>query len=550
MVVDDGGDFFIAMEYVQGTDLKILMQRQRLGVRVAVELIAQIADGLGYAHSKGVVHRDIKPANIIITADKQAKITDFGIARVETSNLTMEGQLLGTPNYMAPEQIQGKEVDHRADIFSLGVMLYETLTGQKPFAADSLTAVTHRIVFEPFTPLDEIVPGLPAGLTQVLDRALAKDPMQRYDRGQEMAEDLRTLFTSQAVAVPPPAHRTGSFLAPDATLVNPAPAASLEATPAFGVSTPAPGPPAAVPPAAPTPTATSPEALSSIDATPAAGIPSVGVSAVGVPQAAVGPATDPALSGTDETAFLSMPPAGRIAVVMAALLVVAVLAVVIGKIMSGGDDPPARESPELERQVEVLPYMERGQELLAAGDPAAALEVLQRAVTLAPADREIRQLRDQAQQELQDLEGSEVAETVGDEGEAETGSSNQTPRRVPVAETSPPPPPAAKATLAVEFFSEVSEGRLTIFNGQQKLFQQAFQFVTGKSGVLRRSRKTSGSLKGNLTVVSGDIDLRIYVKPKDSQTRSVEIKGSLAPGSRRTLRIQVSAEERVTAQLE
>ncbi|MEM7356191.1 MAG: serine/threonine-protein kinase, partial [Acidobacteriota bacterium] len=161
VAVEPGGDFFIAMEYVEGTDLKILMQRQRLDPKFAIEVVAQIADGLGFAHSKGVVHRDIKPANIIITSDQQAKITDFGIARVETSNLTMEGQLLGTPNYMSPEQIQGQAVDHRADIFSLGVMFYELLTGKKPFFGENLSAVTHRIVFGDFTPVDDLVPGLP-----------------------------------------------------------------------------------------------------------------------------------------------------------------------------------------------------------------------------------------------------------------------------------------------------------------------------------------------------------------------------------------------------
>ncbi len=138
-VVEEGGEFVIAMEYIKGTDLKHLMQRQdRLDLRFVVDIVAQISDGLDYAHSKGVVHRDIKPANIIITAEKIAKITDFGIARVDQSNLTVEGQLLGTPNYMAPEQIQGEDVDHRADLFSLGVMLYELVTGKKPFAGENL----------------------------------------------------------------------------------------------------------------------------------------------------------------------------------------------------------------------------------------------------------------------------------------------------------------------------------------------------------------------------------------------------------------------------
>ena len=118
------------------------------------------------------------------------KITDFGIARIDTSNLTQDGQLLGTPNYMAPEQILGKEVDHRADIFSLGVVLYEMLTRQKPFPGENLTVVTHRIVYEPFTPPEEYVPGFPGEIKAVLARALEKSPDRRFQTAGEMAAAL------------------------------------------------------------------------------------------------------------------------------------------------------------------------------------------------------------------------------------------------------------------------------------------------------------------------------------------------------------------------
>ena len=134
-VVDEGADgiCFIAMEYVQGHEPQAAPAAPRAVQPTSSwsTSSSQIAEALDYAHSRGVVHRDIKPANILITADNKVKITDFGIARLDTSNLTMEGQLLGTPNYMAPEQIQGKDVDHRADIFSLGVVFYEMLTRQQ-----------------------------------------------------------------------------------------------------------------------------------------------------------------------------------------------------------------------------------------------------------------------------------------------------------------------------------------------------------------------------------------------------------------------------------
>ncbi|HLF56011.1 MAG TPA: protein kinase, partial [Thermoanaerobaculia bacterium] len=199
-VVDEGpaGVCFIAMEFVKGTNLKQLFQRpDPFPIGFVIETLAQVAEALDYAHSRGVIHRDIKPANILITPENRVKITDFGIARIESSNLTMEGQLLGTPNYMAPEQIQGKEVDHRADIFALGVVFYEMLTRKKPFQGENMTAVTHKIVFEPFRPLDEMVSDLPKGLAAVLGRCLEKDPNRRYPRASEVARELRAVVQAQ-----------------------------------------------------------------------------------------------------------------------------------------------------------------------------------------------------------------------------------------------------------------------------------------------------------------------------------------------------------------
>ncbi|MFL6289645.1 MAG: serine/threonine-protein kinase, partial [Thermoanaerobaculia bacterium] len=161
---------FIAMEYVRGTTLKALLQSdQPMSLQFIVDIVAQVAEALDYAHAHRVIHRDVKPANILLTADNRVKITDFGIARLDTSNLTQEGQLLGTPNYMAPEQIQGREIDHRADLFALGVVLYEMLTRHKPFQGENLTVVSHRIVYDHFTPPKEYAKDLPPGVEQVLD---------------------------------------------------------------------------------------------------------------------------------------------------------------------------------------------------------------------------------------------------------------------------------------------------------------------------------------------------------------------------------------------
>ncbi|HET9228060.1 MAG TPA: serine/threonine-protein kinase, partial [Thermoanaerobaculia bacterium] len=188
---------FIAMEYVRGTTLKALLQSdQPMSLQFIVDVVSQVAEALDYAHAHRVIHRDVKPANILITADNKVKITDFGIARLDTSNLTQEGQLLGTPNYMAPEQIQGKEIDHRADLFALGVVLYEMLTRHKPFQGENLTVVSHRIVYDHFTPPKEYARDLPPGVEQVLDRALEKDPSRRYQRARDLAEDLRRVLSA------------------------------------------------------------------------------------------------------------------------------------------------------------------------------------------------------------------------------------------------------------------------------------------------------------------------------------------------------------------
>ncbi|HEX3581011.1 MAG TPA: protein kinase [Thermoanaerobaculia bacterium] len=194
---DDGtGVSFIAMEYVEGQNLKEVLQQGRpLNFEQIGDIVAQVAEGLDFAHAKGIVHRDVKPANIILLEGMRAKITDFGIAKIASgvSNLTTTGQFLGTPNYMAPEQIKGAPVDGRSDIFSLGICLYECLTRRKPFGGDSLTSISYKIVHEPFPPLAEINPQIPAGFEEVVAKCLAKDPAKRYQRARDLATALRAV---------------------------------------------------------------------------------------------------------------------------------------------------------------------------------------------------------------------------------------------------------------------------------------------------------------------------------------------------------------------
>jgi len=187
---------YIAMEYLEGQSLQQLMKSGgALPLDKAVDIVAQVAEGLDYAGRFGIVHRDIKPANIMVSPEGLATITDFGVARVPSSSMTDAGKLLGSPKYIAPEQVREQPIDPRADIFSLGVVLYEMLVGKTPFEAPGLDVLSllDRIVAEPVAPVVQQRPELPAALDAILQRALAKEPAQRFQRAGELAQRLRQL---------------------------------------------------------------------------------------------------------------------------------------------------------------------------------------------------------------------------------------------------------------------------------------------------------------------------------------------------------------------
>jgi serine/threonine-protein kinase len=188
----EGDLAFIAMELVEGTELRQLIRDGSLAPTQSLELAALVADGLAYAHGQGVIHRDIKPSNIMVLPDGRVKIMDFGIARLQESDVkTQSGVLLGSPQYMSPEQVAGHALDGRADIFSLGVVLYEMLTGVKPFDGTDLTQLLFWVVNLPHKPPSERNPSLPAVIDYVIARALKKDPQERYASAAELARDLR-----------------------------------------------------------------------------------------------------------------------------------------------------------------------------------------------------------------------------------------------------------------------------------------------------------------------------------------------------------------------
>lgn len=196
VTIFDAGDeqdlAYIAMEYLKGTDLvKHIKKDNLLPVTKVLSLIQRTAEGLAYAHSFNVVHRDVKPANIMWDPESDTlKITDFGIARITDSSKTKTGMVLGTPSYMSPEQLAGKKVDGQSDLFSLGVMLFQMVTGQLPFVGDSMAALMFKITNEDHPSLESIKPDLPRCISIIINRALQKEAEDRYQTGQEMSDDI------------------------------------------------------------------------------------------------------------------------------------------------------------------------------------------------------------------------------------------------------------------------------------------------------------------------------------------------------------------------
>jgi predicted Ser/Thr protein kinase/tetratricopeptide (TPR) repeat protein len=192
----EGGMTYIVMQCIEGRSLaKIIGGDERLPVDYIVRLMTQVCQALDYAHQKGIVHRDIKPANILLDTSGNPFLADFGVARMETSTVTQTGTVMGTPSYMSPEQVMGKKIDKRSDIFSLGVILFELLSGKRPFAGDSITTVMYKIVHDVPLSLKEVQKDVPAGFDFIVSKALAKDPEQRYQSCLEMAYDLANVTT-------------------------------------------------------------------------------------------------------------------------------------------------------------------------------------------------------------------------------------------------------------------------------------------------------------------------------------------------------------------
>jgi serine/threonine-protein kinase len=572
------GVTFFAMEYVRGTNLKeMLRSDEPLDLPTITDIVWQVAEALQYAHSKGVVHRDIKPANILITADRRVKLTDFGIARLQASDLTMHGQLLGTPNYMAPEQVQGKDLDHRADIFSLGVVLYELLTRHKPFQGDHLTVVTHRIVNEAPTPPEEYVGRLPGELAGVLDRALAKNPDQRYQRVGELAQELKAVCDS---------------------ILTQASLSDTQEIPAAQAPAQESAPPAAR--AAGDGAAKAGQLASALKA--GAGralgtVRSAASKAAGAARPALGRAG--ALLGKK-----GGKPSGRRLALVVGVALVATLALfwLAQRVLDPGPLPPM-EDPAAEAQLAYIEPLQAGRRMLQAGDPAAAVEAFELALSHAPASRraEVLAVRNEARRlaaaqqsnveqvaEVESLlvsasaaidegrfaaaaaEARRVLEMQPEEPRAQellttaeaarrrTAQREQRQQAEQVAEAEPEParpvPPRAvaapadapaqepaidpntPATITVDFYSEQSQGVLTVYADSRQLLRESFRFVE-KAGFLR-TKKVPGGFVRTVQVPPGVMDLKVYVA-LDS-TRNESLRTELTPGAVVNLRVRVN----------
>jgi len=230
---------YIAMEYLHGRELRdILNETKLLPISEVLAIVIQVAQGLAYAHEHDIVHRDIKPSNVMIVRDGHAKITDFGIARMASAAVrTQTGMVLGSPKYMSPEQVLGKEIDRRSDIFSLGVMLYEMLTGQVPFIGENVNAIMYQTLNTiPATP-SSANPAVPEMLDYILAKALAKDLDARYQNARDLADDLKACSDSMprdAAAAADKgrqgAKKAGKFAAGDDAGVKPVAALGLSSS--------------------------------------------------------------------------------------------------------------------------------------------------------------------------------------------------------------------------------------------------------------------------------------------------------------------------------
>jgi serine/threonine protein kinase len=566
----DEGMAFIAMEYVRGTTLKAMLQSdQTFSLGFVVDIISQVAEALDYAHSHRVIHRDVKPANILITADNRVKITDFGIARLDTSNLTQEGQLLGTPNYMAPEQIQGKEVDHRADLFALGVVLYEMLTRHKPFQGENLTVVSHRIVYDQFTPPRDYTKELPPGLERILDRALEKDPARRYQRAKDMVEDLRRMLaetsrddlnetlsiaTWGAGAVPPPGAPGGGAT----TAVSPASPASL-GVPAVSAPKPAKPPRPPKPARGPRP----PLSFKRVGLYAALGalILVLAVAAMRLGAAWSGGRTvavDSAVN-TQTLRYRGLVREGE-ALVKQLKYPEAMQALGRARDIAPDKKEYERLSQRLQelsteysvyistlgRNGQILAYLDGARKAIENERYSDAVEDLNRVLLLDPANTEALQLKRDAETGQARLRQKKPRSTPAQTPRPEVAGVTPQPEAVPSPEEPARAAESQSSKLRIAIQSEGPDVTVRVYQGGAPLFSRAFRGP--RAGIMRKARPFNAGDGFELSAGIHNLQVLVVAAGKAGQTESLN--ANFPAGETRTLVIRVTAAGVVSVNLD
>ncbi len=568
-VVDTAGDSppFIAMEYVRGTNLQELLKPCKpLPIDFVRSVLSQVSSALDYAHSKGVVHRDVKPANILITDDEQVKLTDFGIAYLRGADPANEKKRLGTPAYASPEQIMGDKVDHRADLFSLGVVLYEMLLGSPPFRGKTPAEVTHQIVHDPVPPPQSVDADFPDSVADVLTKTLSKNPDHRFNSAGDLARAFReaTASLGRSAAMPGKSDKKKS------------------------------------------------KRKSQVVETQVLGEPSKRRLAP-----AIGTALKNIARGLGWTASKLMVGVQHLRrqdfslrrVLLTSLVASAVLVTVMAAalwMVRNSVENPAPITQEQALRLRYVPLLREGRALLRVGEPEAAAELFAEAELIAPSVAEIPRLRMLAEEEVARLGEFEELELemqrLLEEGraaleanrltaageiatqvrqldpehpeiqefllEVETATAESAARRQarqavgparaapptsqplipaeptptasePEPETTPAAPiPTGPADLRIDFFSHAPRGVLTIDGEQEQLLRLPFRFVE-KSGFLKR-RGTSGRLESSLQIQPGKTTLRIYVSVEGKEPKLVTLPTNMRPGTTHVLRIEVA----------
>jgi hypothetical protein len=523
----DDGALCIAMEYVEGTNLSdILRKPESMAPDFVLDIAAQIADALEYAHAQGVIHRDVKPANVIVTPNGRAKITDFGIAHLIDSALSDDLRFLGTPSYMAPERIEGREIDQRADLFSLGVVLYQLVTRHMPFKGSSVADLTRSIARDAPTPPERFAQEISPELRGILMKSLEKDPAKRYQRAATLATDLRAVLGGIVAQ-----HRTQPVepIGPKTEAASAVPARPRLLTAARTLS---------------------PRRL---------GI--VGLAIILVPALLVAafawrrspePAAEAAAPTVERRSTAHLPLLGRGMARLAAgdartaleLLRSAELIapdsrrVLLGRRLA--EIQLARDEAML-REMDIAIAVEEGRRELSRGRFGDARAALERAKALEAEHPSVVDLQNRLWLAQQPARQPVPAQPVED---ARPPPPEQiAPQVVEVA----PAPVSNVSAVQLDFFSLASRGVLTIYEGERQLFKEGFRFVERRRFL--PPKPASGSLSGSLEMPAGDLALRVYLSLPGRETQVLTVEGDLLGGATHVLRLRVADDGRLTANL-